>query len=397
VRANRDGESVTVERLGRCPLFRNDDPRSVEQTQLFPGDTLRIGHQYLFLTVKRPAWMPPLDDGLGSGEFPFGLPDRFGLVGESPAIWALRARICFVARQRDHVLVTGASGTGKEMVARAIHSLTSCRPIVARNATTFPDTLIDAELFGNARNFPNVGMPERPGLIGEASESSLFLDEFGELPRAMQAHLLRVLDGGEYQRLGEQRVRHSHFRLIAATNRPLSVLQADVLARLALRIDVKDLNTRREDIPLLAQRLIGDILAHQRPPRPQGAAPLRISMPLMNVFVRHRYTTNMRELRAMLLDALAGAQGAKLPPPSPARPPRASSPALETPVRPSAPPAADLCALDRAQLQDALDRRRGNIELTWRDAGLSSRHALARLVARHGLRAGRTWHPPEAD
>src|SRR5882724_8116599 len=119
VRANRDGETVTVERLGRCPLFRNDDPRSVEQTQLFPGDTLRIGHQYLFLTVKRPAWMPPLDDGLGSDEFPFGLPDRFGLVGESPAIWALRARICFVARQRDHVLVTGASGTGKEMVARA--------------------------------------------------------------------------------------------------------------------------------------------------------------------------------------------------------------------------------------------------------------------------------------
>ena len=85
--------------------------------------------------ARRPAWMPPVDDGSASDEFPFGFPDRFGLIGESPAMWALRAQICFVARQPDHVLVTGPSGTGKEMVARAIHSLTSSRPMVARIAS----------------------------------------------------------------------------------------------------------------------------------------------------------------------------------------------------------------------------------------------------------------------
>jgi MoxR-like ATPase len=393
LQANRDSESIVVERLGRSPLFRNDEARPVERALLHPGDTLRIGHQYLLLTVRRPAWMPPIDGGSGADEFPFGLPDRFGLIGESPAIWALRAQISFVARQPDHVLVTGPSGTGKEMVARAIHSLTSSRPMVARNAATFPDTLIDAELFGTARNYPNVGMPERPGLIGEASGSSLFLDEFGELPRAMQAHLLRVLDIGEYQRLGDQRVRHSRFRLIAATNRPLSVFQEDVLARLTLRIDVSDLNTRREDIPLLTRHLMGDVLARQQPSRAlEEDASFRISMPLMNALVRHRYTTNMRELRAMLLDALAEAHGAKLEPPPPARGP---SPASGTAPRDAAPPAAGLRVLDPAQLQEALDRRSGNIELTWRDVGLSSRHALVRLVARHGLRAGRTWQPSE--
>ena len=392
LRASDGGEAVVVERLGRSHLFRNDDKRPVERTELRAGDTLRIGHQYLFLTVRRPAWMAPVEGGLGSNEFAFGAPDRFGLVGESPAIWALRAQICFVARQRDHVLVTGASGTGKELVARAIHSLTSSRPIVARNAATFPDTLIDAELFGTARNYPNVGMRERPGLIGEASGSSLFLDEFGELPRAMQAHLLRVLDHGEYQRLGDEHVRQSQFRLIAATNRPLSMFQPDVLARLALRIDVTDLNTRREDIPLLAQHLMRDILARQVPPRGQGdaGASFQISMPLMDMLVRHHYTTNTRELRAMLLDALARAHGTKLEPPPPAGPGSRATEA--TPQEPSSGEESSR-VLEPAQLQEALDRRSGNIELTWRDLGMSSRYALARLVARHRLRAGRGWRP----
>jgi transcriptional regulator with GAF, ATPase, and Fis domain len=96
------------------------------------------------------------------------------------------------------VLLLGESGAGKELAARAIHGLGDrrARPLVARNAATMPETLIGAELFGNVKNFPNPGMPERPGLIGEADRSTLFLDEIGDLPEACQVHLLRVLDDG---------------------------------------------------------------------------------------------------------------------------------------------------------------------------------------------------------
>ncbi len=162
-----------------------------------------------------------------------------------------------------HVLVHGASGTRKELVARAVHAISSrsTGPIVCRNAATFPEALIDAELFGNARNYPNAGMPERRGLVGEADGGTLFLDEFAELPPAMQAHLLRVLDAGEYQRLGEPRARTSSFRLVAATNRPLAAMKEDVLARLVHRIEIPGLDARMEDVPLIARHLFARMAA----------------------------------------------------------------------------------------------------------------------------------------
>src|SRR5262249_46286359 len=155
------------------------------------------------------------------GGFPFGRADADGFVGESPAAWDLRDRLAFIGPQAGHVLLVGESGVGKELAARALHarSRRSRRPLVSRNAATLPEALIDAELFGHARDYPNAGMPERAGLVGEADGGTLFLDEIGELPEARQAHLLRLLDGGEYQRLGDPRVRRADVRFIAATNR----------------------------------------------------------------------------------------------------------------------------------------------------------------------------------
>ncbi|HRE89765.1 MAG TPA: sigma 54-interacting transcriptional regulator, partial [Myxococcota bacterium] len=190
----------------------------------------------LLVAVRRPEHgktrafsVPPFD---------FGTPDPYGMVGESQAIWALREELAVTARAGMHVLIHGPSGAGKELAARAIHGMSSRahRPLIARNAATFTESLIDAELFGNIRNFPNVGTPERPGLIGEADRSSLFLDEIGELPSHMQAHLLRVIDrDGEYTRLGESKPRKADIRLIAATNRPVESLKHDFAARLTTR------------------------------------------------------------------------------------------------------------------------------------------------------------------
>src|SRR5208283_3694878 len=102
----------------------------------------------------------------------------------------------------------------------------------------------------------NPGMPERPGLIGEAHQSTLFLDEFAELPRNLQSHLLRVMDDGGYQRLGEAKARHSDLRIVAATNGRPEDIKHDVLARFLLRVSVPSLAARREDIPLLAVHLL---------------------------------------------------------------------------------------------------------------------------------------------
>src|SRR5262249_38405316 len=207
----------------------------------------------------RPLEMPVMRASSEAASFAFGAADTHGIVGESPAAWALRDTVAFAARSVGHVLIHGESGVGKELVARAIHALSArrARPLGARNAATFPEALVDAELFGNAKNYPNPGMIEREGVVGEADGSTLFLDEIGELPAALQAHLLRVLDrGGEYQRLGEPRVRRADLRVVAATNRSIDELKHDLAARLTLRVEVPSLADRREDIPLLARHLL---------------------------------------------------------------------------------------------------------------------------------------------
>ncbi|MDB4996888.1 MAG: Response regulator of zinc sigma-54-dependent two-component system, partial [Myxococcaceae bacterium] len=254
LRVRATGDALAVSNIGRCRLTVRGE--EIAETEVRPGDVLELGSELVLLCVVRSLALAPLSNAYPA--FPFGRADSYGLVGESPEAWRLREVLAFVARRSGHVLVRGASGTGKELVARALHALSSraSRPLVARNAATFPEGLIDAELFGTAKNYPNAGMEARAGLIGEADGSTLLLDEFAELPAAQQTHVLRVLDAGEYTRLGEARMRTSDFRLVAATNREESALKHDVLARLTFRIQVPDLNARREDVPLLAVHLL---------------------------------------------------------------------------------------------------------------------------------------------
>lgn len=304
-------DRIQVRNVGRCPLRVNGV--ALTQAELKAGDLLELREQLLLLCVLRP---PTMATRPGLLLHPFGQVDRLGIVGESPAAWELRAQLVFMASSNAHVLIRGESGTGKELVARALHMLSprAEQAMVARNAATFPESLIDAELFGNVKNYPNPGMPDRPGLVGEAHGSDLFLDEFGELPTEMQAHLLRVLDLGEYQRLGETQTRRANLRLLAATNRPESHLKHDLLARLKLRLEVPDLNARREDIPLIARFLLRGI-GRESPPRAEQffeggvSGEPRMAPELMATLVRRTYTTHVRELERLLWQSIAISAG----------------------------------------------------------------------------------------
>jgi DNA-binding NtrC family response regulator len=253
---------------------------------------------------------------------------------------------------------------------------------VARNAATLPPSLVDAELFGHARNYPNPGAPERPGLIGQADGGTLFLDEIGEVSHEVQAHLLRVLDAGEYHRLGEATARRADLRLIAATNRADSELKHDLAARLPLRVKVPDLDERREDIPLLSCHLLRR--ARQANPEPldrffAGDHP-RLDPALVDHLVRRPYTTHVRELDAILWRAMTASPSDVVVLPAdldagPAAPPAAPKASRRGP---SAEPTVD-------EIRAAARQNGGNLAQAARALGLANRYALYRLLKRHGI------------
>jgi len=388
---------LEVEQAGRCPLFVNG--AAVDRAAVTQGDVVWLRGQLVLYCAERPAKLPAAryfpDDSWGS----FGEPDKLGILGESPAAWKLRDQIAFAAKSGAHVLLRGDSGSGKELAARAIHHLSprTSRALVSRNAATFPSGLIDAELFGNVKNYPNPGMPERPGLVGQANGSTLFLDEIGELPTDMQAHLLRVLDeGGEYQKLGEATPRRSDLRLIGATNRPSTSLKHDLLARLSVRIELPPLAERREDIPLLVRHLV--LRAAERSPevaarfvvRREGRAEPRIDAALVDALLRRRFATNVRELDALLWQAMGAAgsdvigltdaiasetldaQSADLA--------RRQGTGVDSgqPRAPTREPTAD-------EIRASVHREKGNVRRAAEALGLPSRYALYRLMKKHGI------------
>jgi DNA-binding NtrC family response regulator len=375
--------SLAVENVGRCRLAHNGVPATAAEVK--PGDTLLLGRELLLVCVKRPAWLPSADRVV---RMAFGSADPYGWVGESPAAWEFRRQVAFLAPQAGHVLITGESGTGKEHAARALHALSprARMPLLARNAATFPESLVDAELFGHARNYPNAGMPERLGLVAEAAAGTLFLDEIAELPPGLQPHLLRLLDRGEYQRLGDSVVRTSDFRLLAATNGP-DRLRPDLRARFKMSLRVPGLDERVEDVPLLFRHLLR-VIAGQSPDvasrlfaRGDPSGEPRVTLRFVDALVRHRYTTHVRELEGRIWQALTRGPESVLDGPieigrveghaaEGARSPRAVAPE----------------SLSPASIENALLRHDGSVERAWRALGLGSRHVLTRLMAKHGLR-----------
>jgi len=382
-------DGVVVESIGRCELQVNG--ARCERAVLHPGDTLYLRRQLLLLFTRRAAFIPKSRHLPPSSWGEFGESDKHGILGESPATWQLREQLAFVAKSATHALLLGASGTGKELAARAIHAMSNraSKPFVARNATTLPAGLIDAELFGSAKNYPNAGMPERPGLVGQADGGTLFLDEIAELPLEQQGHLLRLLDmGGEYQRLGEATTRRSDMRLVGATNRDPAALKHDLRARLTSVVELTTLASRREDIPLLARHLL--LRAAKQSPEVAGrfvdetatGRPLaRFAPAFIDFALRQEFPANTRQLEAALWKAMSEAPDRDVLAPSEWRSEatagRPGAPAAVAP-RPPAEPTAD-------EIRAALASVGGSVGKAARNLGLSSRFALYRLMKKHGI------------
>lgn len=223
------------------------------------------------------------------------------LIGSSPVILELCRQIRLVAPQRANVLIEGATGTGKELVARAIHRLSgrSGNPFVVVNCAAIPEALLEGELFGYTRGAFTGALQARSGRLEAADGGTLFLDEIGEMPLALQPKLLRFLEQGELQRIGENHPVRVNVRVIAATHRNLEqnmldhAFRADLYFRLAVfPLATPDLSERLEDIPELADHFLRRLTASQPAKRLHSNALERL--------MSHSWRGNVRELEHVL-------------------------------------------------------------------------------------------------
>ncbi len=240
-----------------------------------------------------------------------------GIVGETDAIKEALERVVQFAPVTSTVLVTGESGTGKELVARGIHHLSPRRhrPFIAVNVAALSETLLESELFGHEKGAFTGAIDSRRGLFELADRGTIFLDEIGEMSRATQTKLLRVLEQREFHRVGGEAVIRVDVRIVAATNQDLKQLVAvgqfrkDLFYRLnVLHIELPPLRHRREDIPLLVEAFIEDASArHDR--TFEGISP-----EAMKILQEHHWPGNIRELHNLVESMVVLAPGREVLP-----------------------------------------------------------------------------------
>jgi transcriptional regulator with GAF, ATPase, and Fis domain len=253
------------------------------------------------------------------------------IIGNSAAIKSTLNRVEQVATTDATVLLLGETGTGKELLARAVHSRSKrkSRPLIKVDCASLPPGLIESELFGHLKGAFTGAHESRPGRFELADEGTIFLDEIGELPPELQAKLLQVIQEGEFQRLGAKRVQHIDVRIIAATNRDLhremhaGRFRSDLYYRLStFPIEIPPLRDRREDIPLLASYFV----SHRG--KALGKDIASIPQATMDALMAYDWPGNVREFQSVCDRAIILSPGSELVLPealAPAQAPRSDA------------------------------------------------------------------------
>jgi DNA-binding NtrC family response regulator len=240
-----------------------------------------------------------------------------GMVGDSPVMQEVFARVRKVAPTDTTVLIQGESGTGKELVARAVHELSARAgaPVIAVNCAAIPENLIESELFGHEKGAFTGAVATHRGLVEAADGGTLFLDEIGELPAAAQARLLRVLQEGEIRRVGSANARKVNVRLIAATHRNLQQrvsdgqFRADLYFRLrVMEINLPPLRERGDDLAALARFLLDKAC------RRLNRAALALAPGTIEAIRGYDWPGNVRELENAIERAVILAEGGQITP-----------------------------------------------------------------------------------
>jgi DNA-binding NtrC family response regulator len=334
----------------------------------------------------------PLDDSV---EVALASSDRFGdMVGRSVLMRELYARLAAVAPTDATVLVTGETGTGKELVAEALHENSARKdgPFVVLDCGAIPANLMESEAFGHERGAFTGATAAHAGAFERADGGTLFLDEIGELPLEMQPKLLRALERKEIRRVGGAKTLQVNIRVVAATNRDLAVevnkgrFREDLYYRLAVaHLAVPPLRERREDIPLLVEHILAGL------PGGRERGPRAETIELMK---RHEWPGNVRELRNMLERAVLFQQPGRepsvvFPAPAAAAGAQADGPAeVRAPIDPTVPfkvAKQDLIdEFERRYVRALLERHGGNVSAAARAAGID-RMSIHKMLNRLGM------------
>lgn len=311
-----------------------------------------------------------------------------GMIGVDPKMQLVFELVRQVARLDVPVLVTGESGTGKELVARAIHGLSPHRQggFGAVNCATLTESLFESEVFGHARGAFTGANKDHRGLIEQCHDGSLFLDEIGELSLMNQAKLLRVLQDGVFNRVGDPKPRLSNFRLISATNRELSAMieddsfREDLFYRLnVFPIRVPSLRERLADVPFLVHGL----LSKKAQRLFSGAPPKGVTEGAMKRLSQYHWPGNVRELENVIVRAGIMAQGEPiderhLPPlRKPSVVATIKAKALSFVLKP-------LAEIERAHIEAVLNAKDWNIQACAHILGIS-RTTLYKKIREHGI------------
>ena len=351
-------------------------------TKPFPGEKLR-------LTLERAREFARLRRE--NRELRREVEDRFAfenLIGSSPPMKALFESMQLAAPATSTVMIVGETGTGKELVARAIHYNSPGKdgPFVTVNCGAIPDTLMEAELFGYRKGAFTGADSNRKGKFEVADGGTLFLDEVGEIPLGLQPKILRVLQSGEVDRIGAEQPSRVDVRILAATHRDLEKMieegafREDLYYRLAVvPLKVPPLRDRREDIPLLAEHLLRKMIDKT------GRQGLRLPPEVFALFDRYAWPGNVRELentieRMVVLSREDQLNVGTLPEKIRGTPDGASATGFKLP-----PQGVRLDELERDLIRQALERNAGNRTKAAKDLGLT-RNTLLYRMQKHGLR-----------